>query len=179
MDILPRRFQGGSVDSIDTSKSKYYQRGFKWCVRYLEHNNIKGDILDPFARSCDWGDITNDLDADYNTTFNLDCLDFLKKMKDSSAKLILFDPPFSDAMNARKYKGSSNLYASDTSKISQCQKQFKRILKPGGLVIKLGYNSGRPIGLELISTTCVNFGGNRNDVIMSIWQRKDSNLFEF
>ncbi len=179
MDKLPSRIQGGSTDSIDTSKSKYYLLVFTWCRRYLVHNNVEGDIVDPFARLCRWGNITNDLDESYDTTFNLDCVDFLKQLKDNSAKLILFDPPFSDAMQQSHYIESSNLYASDSSKISQCQHQFKRILKPGGLVIKLGYNSGRPKGLQLISTHLVNFGGNRNDVIVSIWARLDSNIFSF
>lgn len=179
MDKLPSRIIGASCDGLDTSKSKYYIRVFTWCRRYLEHNNVEGDIVDPFARSCRWGNITNDLDDSYDTTFNLDCVDFLKQLKDNSAKLILFDPPFSDTMQERNYISSSNLYASDSAKIAQCQHQFKRILKPGGIVIKLGYNSSQPKGLQLISTHLVNFSGMRNDVIVSIWARLDSNIFSF
>jgi len=109
MKILESRIEG-RLNGIATHNSPYYQHGFKWAMRYLKQNNINGVILDPFARNCVWGDITNDLDPDFETTYNMDAEDFLKDRPTDSAKLILFDPPFSDAMDERKYDGSGNLY---------------------------------------------------------------------
>ena len=178
-DLLPSRIQGGARDGTATHNSPFYQHGFKWALRYLKRDSITGLILDPFARNCVWGDITNDLNPDFETTHNMDAEDFLKDRPAGSAKLILFDPPFSDRMDKDKYGGQGNLYASDASKIIKCQNNLKRILKPGGLVIKLGYNSGRPFGLELVSCSVVNFGGCRNDVIMTIWRNPDSSILRW
>jgi len=175
IDLLPARISGQRA-SAETHNSPFYQHGFKWAVNYLARSGVEGSIIDPFARNCVWGDITNDLSEDFETTYNLDALEFLEKMKSNSAKLILFDPPFSDEMDRRHYGGDGNLYASDSGKVTKCQNELKRILKPGGIVIKLGYNSGRPAGLSLVSCSVVNFGGCRNDVIMTLWRRVDTIL---
>ena len=54
-----------------------------------------GVIIDPFANGSKWGTITNDLNPDFKTDYNLDALDFLKKMKSNTADFVLFDPPYS------------------------------------------------------------------------------------
>ena len=170
------RFQGGSFDGIDTSENNYYKNGFKKACKLTK--NIEGEIIDPFARNCCWGTITNDLDPTTKAHYNMDALEFLKKMETNSAKIILFDPPFS-ASQEKKYKGGcQNLYANPT-KISKMYKEMFRILKSGGVILKLGYNSTRPNpNLELIDCQLVNFGGSKNDVIQTIWQLKIMKLNE-
>lgn len=164
------RNQGGSFDSIDTSKSKYYQNGFKKALELTKA--VKGEIVDPFSRNCTWGTIRNDLDKSTKAHFHLDALEFLQGVDSGIAKIILFDPPFSSSQE-KKYKGGcQNLYA-DPSKISKMNKEMFRILKSGGVILKLGYNSTRPNpNLELIDCQIVNFGGSKNDVIQTIWQLK-------
>ena len=162
------RFQGGSCDGKDTSENKYYQRAFAKAVKLTK--GINGEIIDPFARNCEWGTIRNDLDPNTKAHFNLDALEFLKKMETNSAEIVLFDPPFSSSQEKKYNGGCQNLYA-DPSKISKMYKEIFRILKSGGVVVKLGYNSTRPNpNLELIDCEIVNFGGSKNDVIQTIWK---------
>lgn len=170
--MIFNRIQGGSNDGIDTHKSKYYQRIFNKYRKFLRGDSL---IIDPFAKDCEWADITNDINPNTKAKHNLDALEFLKNIESNIAGLILFDPPFSDIQNERKY-GSSNLYASDSNKISLIQNEFSRILKPGGYVIKLGYNSTKIKNLEIIETMIINFGGSRNDVIVTVQKKCDQNL---
>ena len=170
------RFKGGSNDSIDTSQSRYYQRAFKIGVSFIDKKIIKKPSIDPFARDCTWADVTNDLDTSKKAMFNLDALNFIKTFENNSIKLILFDPPFSTSQE-KKYAFNSNLYAADSNKISQLYKEAFRVLSPGGVMVKLGYNSTRPHpGLKLKHLILVNFGGSRNDVIVSIWRKEQTTL---
>ena len=170
--MIFNRIQGGSNDNIDTHKSKYYQRIFN---KYRKFIDGQGLIIDPFARDCQWADITNDINPNTKAKYHFDALKFLKGIDSNVAGLILFDPPFSESQSERKY-GTSNLYSSDSNKISLIQNEFSRILKPGGYVIKLGYNSTKIKNLEIIETLIVNFGGSRNDVIITVQKKFDENL---
>ena len=180
MKAFAERIQGGSSDGIETHNSKYYQKGFSECMKLLK-NQIEGSIIDPFARSCLWGDIRNDLDSSIKTVhYNLESLIFMNKMVSNSSKLVLFDPPFSDRQ-AKKYQvGDTNLYCSGDGRIGLLCREIERVLKPGGLMLKLGYNSSRPTkNFDLIKSYIVNFGGTRNDVIMTIWRKNTTTLNDF
>jgi len=169
------RIQGGSSDSIDTSQSNYYLKQFN-IARQLANPTQIYPSIDPFARNCTWAMITNDLDPSTKSHFNLDALDFLNNQRSESISLILFDPPFSTRQE-EKYQFSSNLYSSDSNKISKLYSECFRILKPHGVLLKLGYNSTRPHpGFTLHSLTITNFGGSRNDVIGTIWIKKQTTL---
>jgi hypothetical protein len=170
--------QGGSSDSLTTHHSKYYKDNFTYCKSLLSHIDLP--IIDLFARNCKWADITNDLDLNTTSKFHLDALDFIKLQPSSSSKLILFDPPFSHSQSLRYDIGSTNLYAADSNKISNIYQQSFRVLCNNGIFLKLGYNSTRPHkGFQLLSLSLVNFGGSRNDVIVSIWIKSQSTLEAF
>lgn len=173
------RFQGGSFDGIDTSECKYYVRGFNKAL--LISRAIEGEIIDPFARHCKWGTIRNDMDPEIKTVhYNLESLEFMRKMKTNSAKMVLFDPPFSDRQ-AKKYElGDTNLYCTGDGRIGKLCKEVERVLKPGGVMVKLGYNSSKPTkNFDLLELMVVNFGGTRNDVILSIWRKNTTTLEDF
>ena len=175
-EVIFNRIQGGSSDSIDTSRSNYYKKMFKIASDLSFH--VKGKSLDPFARNCTWAYLTNDLDLNTTAKYNLDALEFMKIQSSNSIRLILFDPPFSSSQES-KYEFNSNLYASDSNKISKLYKECFRILKNDGVLLKLGYNSTRPHpGLELSHLSMINFGGSRNDVIATVWIKKQKTLFE-
>lgn len=52
------------------------------------------EIIEPFANTSTYGTITNDLNPEFNTTYNLDAIDFLKLLPDNSADMVLYDPPY-------------------------------------------------------------------------------------
>lgn len=58
--------------------------------KYIEGATV---IIDPFANQCKYGTITNDLNPEYDTTYHLDALEFLKSQGDNSADIVLYDPP--------------------------------------------------------------------------------------
>ena len=173
------RFKGGSSDSIDTSFSRYYQRALKITLKHISSELLKKPSIDPFARDCQWAKITNDLDPSKKAKYNMDALDFVSMFDSESISMVLFDPPFSTSQE-KKYEYNSNLYASDSNKISKLYKECFRVLAPGGMMLKLGYNSTRPHpGFKLKHLMVVNFGGSRNDVIASIWRKEQTTLTQY
>jgi len=76
------------------------------CINELIHKYIKDDdiIINPFANKNRIAKITNDLDVDMNTTYNMDALDFLKQFDDKSVDFILYDPPYSPRQVSECYK---------------------------------------------------------------------------
>jgi hypothetical protein len=179
MEFTFERFQGGSHDGIETSKCKYYVRGFNKAL--FMTRSLEGEIIDPFARNCKWGTITNDMDPEIKTVdYNLESLEFMRLMKTNSSKMVLFDPPFSDRQ-AKKYElGDTNLYCTGDGRIGKLCKEVERVLKPGGLMVKLGYNSSKPTkNFDLLHCMVVNFGGTRNDVILTIWRKNTTTLEDF
>ena len=91
------RIQMGSAAGIDTSQARYFQQAWKEAQHQIK--DLDGLILDPFARNCEWADITNDLNPDTKAKYHLDAKDFLQLMLDehgtNSVKCLIFDPPFS------------------------------------------------------------------------------------
>ena len=179
LNLLFERIQGGATDGIETHGSKYYKKGFYYCRDLLKE--VEGLIIDPFARNCMWGDIRNDIDPKIKTVqYNLESLVFMKKIKTSSAKLVLFDPPFSSSQSEKYEAGDTNLYCTGDGRIGKLCREVERILKPGGIMLKLGYNSSRPSkNFNLLKVYVVNFGGTRNDVLMTIWQKNTTTLDQF
>ena len=158
------RIQGGASDGRVTSACPYYQMGFR---QMTSGGGGFTKIADPFARNCEWGTHTNDIDPSTKAQSHMDALEWLKTLPTGEFSYVLFDPPFS-ARQAKKYDaGHVNVYT-DPGYVKNCFKEIFRILTFHGKVLKLGYNSSRPNGFDLKSGWIVNFGGNRNDVIMTI-----------
>lgn len=63
-------------------------------IKSLVEKHIDGAkvIIDPFANQCKYGTITNDLNPEYDTTYHLDALEFLKLQDDNSADIVLYAP---------------------------------------------------------------------------------------
>lgn len=172
------RYQDGGNFCLDTSKSKWYERLF---MKYNAlTSDLDGKIIDPFARSCNWGEITNDINPEFKTTFNMDALDFSLHLIDNNinARIVLFDPPFSFNQAERYIVGEmSNIYT-NPAYISKICKNLCSIIENGGYFIKLGYNSTKPAKyMSLVELMNVNLGGSKNDVIVSVWKNNQIKLF--
>ena len=171
------RLQGSISDGIDTSLCHYYKKAFSIASSLVQH--LDGLSIDPFSRNCQWAIETNDLDPSTSAKHNLDALDFLNLFSPKSVKIILFDPPFSTRQE-KKYHYTSNLYSSDSNKISKLYLKSSNLLIHGGVFLKLGFNSTRPHpNFSLHTQINVNFGGSRNDVICTIWVNSNSSLFHY
>ena len=170
------RLQAGSNDGLDT----HLWPSFKRIWSQISVGRPDSVIVDPFARNCPLGGRwTNDINPNTHAAHHLDALEFLKTVPSKIADRVIFDPPFSVIQEKRKYKEHSNIYT-DPGMVSNLMHQIERILKPGGILLKFGYNSSKhKPTFEFVAGWILNFGGNRNDVIVTAWKMNQSTLFDF
>lgn len=152
-------------------------------------NNIKdlerGIVLDPFANEHSISNhisyklkyVSNDIDKEYNTDFNMDALDFLKQYKDNSIDVVLFDPPYSGRQVKECYtKLNKTVTMLDTSVNfwTRVRNEIQRIVKVGGLVFSFGWNSNGMGNeyFEKLKILLVAHGSNHNDTICVMEQKK-------
>lgn len=130
--------------------------------------------IDPFANINKIASITNDLNCEYDTTYHLDALDFLKMFEDNSVDGVLYDPPFSPRQVSECYKGFGVDVTNETTRSSfwsRHKKEISRIVKSGGKVISCGWNSGgigKTNGFEISRILLVAHGGWHNDTIVTV-----------
>lgn len=133
-----------------------------------------GVIVDPFANSNTMATITNDLDIQYDTDYHMDALEFLKMFEDNSVDTVLYDPPYSPRQVTECYKKFGQTVDMKTTQASYWSKQKEqigRIVKPGGIVITCGWNSGgigKKYGFEIEEILLVAHGGWHNDTIVVV-----------
>lgn len=133
-----------------------------------------GKIIDPFANNNKIATITNDLDVLCETDYHLDALDFLKIFDDESIDTVLFDPPYSPRQVAECYKKlgkTVNMQTTQSTYWSKQKEQIGRIVKPNGIVITCGWNSGgigKKYGFEIVEILLVPHGGWHNDTIVVV-----------
>ena len=155
----------------------------KLIYRYFNKSYLS---IDPFANKNKICKITNDIDVDFNTDYNLDALDFCKQFDDNTIDFVLFDPPYSPRQISECYKKlgkSVNMETTQSSFWSNIKNEIARIVKPNGIVICFGWNS-QGIGkkeksvyqFKMIEILLVAHGGNHNDTICTV-ETKKHNLF--
>lgn len=156
----------GGVTSVDTHTTPW----FAWIWDRHCPPRAESVIVDPFARDCTWGTITNDIDPTTQADYHYDALEFLGMMKTNSVNAVIFDPPFSVRQANEKYEAGRNVYTIP-GYVKNCMKEIVRILRPGGILVKCGWNSTRHnLQLEPVALYVVNTGGNHNDISISIWR---------
>jgi len=154
------------------------------CIKRMINKYIckSENSIDPFANKNKTADTTNDLDAQYETDYNLDALDFLNKFSNKSVDLVLFDPPYSPRQVSECYKAlgkTVNMETTQSSFWSKLKDQISLITDDNGIVISFGWNSngiGLKRGFEIIEILIVAHGGNHNDTICVV-ERKKPTLF--
>ena len=136
-------------------------------------------LVDPFARNCDWCfPYTNDINPDTLAADHLDAEEYLEKLMIMGKRfdLGILDPPFSDRQSGELY-GTPNLYASDSAKMTRISYALGNLVKPGGYIIKCGYNTN-PFhsSYEVKEIRIVHHGGTANDTLFSVWQNMNGDL---
>lgn len=140
---------------------------------FVERDVQKGGVIvDPFANSCKYGTITNDLNPEFETTYNMDALEFLKLIPSDSVDLVLYDPPYSITQASQLYKeyGKEKLEinVSNMKYWASCKDQIARILKVGGICLSFGWNTngiGKGRNFEMTDVLIVSHGGSKNDTL--------------
>ena len=155
-------------------------------IREMVERNIAGKevILDPFARECKYGTITNDLNPDFKTDYHLDALDFLKMFPDNYADCVIYDPPYSLRQVSECYKGVGREVTMETTQSSWRARhldEIARVLKPNGVALCFGWNSngvGKTRGFEMQEVLIVPHGGSKNDTICTVERKVNINQKE-
>ena len=145
----------------------------------IEEVDNKSNLwIDPFANTNKWGNITNDLNPEYDTDYHLDALDFLKQFENESVDGVLFDPPFGPRQVSECYKGFGipvTMQTTQASFYANIKKEIARIVKPEGKVISFGWNSGgigKTNGFTITRILLVAHGGWHNDTICTVEMKK-------
>lgn len=148
---------------------------------FVEAEVAKGGVIvDPFANNCKYGTITNDLNPEYDTTYHMDALEFLKSLGSNSADLVLYDPPYSITQAAQLYRD----YGKDKLEVSVANMRYwklikdniARILKANGRVMCFGWNTnglGKGRGFEMTDILIVSHGGSKNDTLCTLEYKKE------
>ena len=137
-----------------------------------------GIVLDPFANEGSIKEImnnveyiSNDLNPEFDTSYNLEAQNFMKKFKDNSIDMVLYDPPYSGRQVSECYKKlgrSVNMEDTNSGYWVKFKKEISRIVKPDGIVISFGWNSngvGKKYGFEIIEILLLAHGGGHYDTI--------------
>jgi len=133
----------------------------------------------PFKSRC----ISNDLDTGIDADYHMDALDFMKLRSDSEFDAVLFDPPYSVRQVSECYKKMGltvNMQTTQSSFWTKLKKEVSRIVKPSGVVVCCGWNSGgigKTFGFCLEQVLLVPHGGPHNDTIVTV-ERKEWGLHE-
>ena len=136
-----------------------------------------GVVIDPFANRAKIAAITNDLDPQYDTDYHMDADAFLRMIEDESVDMVLYDPPYSSRQVSECYRKMGmtvNMETTQNSYWRRQKEQISRIVKPEGIVISFGWNSGgigQKYGFEKLHIRLVAHGGNHYDTI-AVVERK-------
>ena len=149
-------------------------------IKELLTNEVDNSKLwiDPFANKSKIATITNDLNPEYDTTYHMDALEFLKMFDDNSVDGVLYDPPYSPRQVSEYYKHVGYNVTQETTRASfwgNHKKEISRIVKRGGKVITFGWNSGgisMKYGFEIQHILLVPHGGWHNDTICTVKIKK-------
>lgn len=146
-------------------------------AKYMKSGELWGD---PFAGYHSPAKIRNDADPKAPAEYHLDALEFLEIWEDDHFDGIFFDPPYSNHEVKRHYEGRG--YSENPATTFRKWKDaIARVVKSGGTVISLGWNSGglgKKRGFEKLHIRLVPHGAHHNDTIVVV-ERKINNLKSF
>ena len=162
-------------------------------IENLINRYMNGKSIDPFANKSRIATISNDIDPQYHTEYNIDAQSFLKIFENDDIDTVLYDPPFSPRQVSECYKKLNltvNMETTQSSFWSNMKKEIARITKPNGIVISFGWNSGgigKTLGFEIVEILLVAHGGMHNDTIVTVERKigdsvinlKSNNEFPF
>lgn len=156
----------------------------------LKKTIIKGTWIDPYANNntlkkiinSNVKIITNDLNPEFKTDYNLDALDFLKKFNYESIDGVVYDPPYSVRQVAECYKGVGIKVTSEMTRsdfYSNATREIARILKPNGIFIGFGWNSNgiaKRYGFVKDFILLIAHGYHHNDTIVVVQTKKQTSI---
>lgn len=146
--------------------------------RLLELYGVGKGWIDPFCGMYSPAEFRNDLDPkNTHAQYHHEAIDFLS-ICDWKITGALFDPPYSLSKISRSYKGVGLKFQSKenpTGGFPKVRKRLAELLPSGGFCISFGWNTaglGKKNGMEIKQILIVSHGGNRNDTLVTVEQKK-------
>lgn len=157
-------------------------------IKEFVERHIQGatSIVDPFANSCRYGTVRNDLNPEYDTQYHMDARDFLKTLGDGVADVVLYDPPYSISQATELYKsyGKERLDrgVSSMGYWHDVKDEIARVTRLGGTVLSFGWSTnglGKGRGFSMKEILLVAHGGSKNDTLctMEVKEYEQESLF--
>ena len=146
----------------------------------IERYLVAGEWIDPFARNSPFNSMcvaTNDLDPSAETTHHMEAMEFLNSLP-CQYDGCLFDPPYSPRQISECYKSvgmAVHMEDTQSSFYTKRKKIVASLIKPGGVVISFGWNSGgigKTLGFDIEEILLVAHGGAHNDTIVTVERKK-------
>lgn len=126
--------------------------------------------VDPMCGRSTICSIRNDIrSAGTTAQTHLDALKFLRTIKTKSAEGVVYDPPYNDRQG-KMYTKDFRSY-SDVRYWSDIRKEISRILKPGGVCVRLGWNSNAMPRCTIEAVHLFAHGSERNDSIVTVHRK--------
>lgn len=148
--------------------------------KWIKRNWKDGITIDPFARNNKLCKLNNDLDPTTKADYHEDGLKFLQQIDSNHADLIMYDPVYSVRQLSEMYKKlglSVNQQTTQPRYWKNLKHEIARILKPGGIVMTFGWQSGRiHKGFLIKKILLVAHGGIHNDTICTLQTKNSENI---
>lgn len=130
-------------------------------------------IVDPFARDSKLATHTNDLSPDSTADYHLEAAEFCAVLASQGvqADAVLFDPPYSPRQMSEVYQkvGIKGMESTQNARLYKAVRDgLDAILRPGGVALSFGWNSGgfgKVRRYEMTEVLLVAHGGAHNDTI--------------
>lgn len=129
--------------------------------KLIAEESIVGPVCDPFPHP-----------------YQFDALEHLKGLEPESIAYGLYDPPYSQRQLREMYDTLGLHYEMNSSYWHNIEKEWFRVMKPGGKVIRFGWNSKRMKGFEITRILLVNHGGQHNDTIVTVQMKMQGMLID-
>lgn len=155
----------------------------------IDMDGIQPSICDPFRnkqkRIQGTKLISNDLNPDFDTTYNLEACDFgeLCEREGFGFNLVLFDPPYSLRQLKEQYENIGHkLKKWQTNNMwGRCKDSLARCVYPGGYVISLGWHThgfGKHRGFEKVEVCVFEQAGSpdRYDLLLTVEKKVQHTL---
>ena len=117
--------------------------------------------------------IYNDKNMEIDADYHYDALEIGSHFPEESFDSVIFDPPYTMYQAVHNYDGHM------IQDITACRNSLSQLLKPGGIIISLGYNStgmGKHRGYKKTKILLVNNGASHNDIIILVEKKVQSKL---
>jgi len=109
--------------------------------------------------------------------YDKDALEYLKSIPTNSIWFMLYDPPYSQRQLFEMYKNLGKDLQSNAAYFKQLDNEIDRVMKPGGKVIRFGWNSKRiSPKFDTDRILLVSHGAAHNDTICTVQIKSQTTL---